>query len=156
MYKNVLAAVDNGPGTRVISAQAIELAKAFDSKLILCHVKKNKVVYNSMISVGLLSTPHIIQDHSYCMDDELERLKNVALEAGVREVEVVQTHSSTPGIAIADVIAPGFDVDLIICGKTDKSSLNRFLLESVSSNIVKYADCDVLLVKSNRENRVEV
>ena len=153
MYKNILAAVDNGPGTKVISEQAIQNAVIFGAKLIFCHVKKNKVVYNSMISVGMLSTPHIIQDHSYSMDDILEQLKNKALEAGVKEVEIVQTHSSTPGIAIADVIAPGFDVDLIMCGKTDKSSLNRFLLESVSSNIMKYADCDVLLVKSHRPSK---
>jgi len=148
MYKNILAAVDNGPGTRAISRQAIQHALTFEAKLILCHVKKNKVVYNSMISAGLMSTPHIIQDHSYCMDDELERLKQEALDAGVKEVDIVQTNSSTPGIAIADVIAPGYKADLIICGKTDKSSLNRFLLESVSSNISKYAECDVLLVKS--------
>ena len=152
MYKVILAAVDNGPGTKIISEQAIKHALIFEAKLIFCHVKKNKVVYNSMISVGMLSTPHIIQDHSYSMDDILEDLKNKAVAAGVKEVEIVQTNSSTPGIAIADVIAPGFEVDLIICGKTDKSSLNRFLLESVSSSIMKYAECDVLLVKSNRSN----
>jgi len=146
MYKTILVAVNNGPYMSEACERAINYAKAFNSHLILCHVRKNKVVYNSMISVGLMSTPHIIQDHSYCLDDALEDIKKEALEKGVPSVEIVQTHSSTPGTAIADVIAPGFDAELIICGKTDKSSLNRLLLESVSSNIVNYAKCDVLLV----------
>jgi len=146
MYKNILVAVNNGPYMSDACERAINYAKAFEANLILCHVRKNKVVYNSMISVGLMSTPHIIQDHSYCLDEALDRIKKEALEAGVPSVDIVQTHSSTPGTAIADVIAPGYNADLIICGKTDKSSLNRLLLESVSSSIVNYAKCDVLLV----------
>jgi len=146
MYQNVLVAIANGPYMDSVSKQGISHALLNNSKLTLCHVKKNKIVYNSMISVGLLSTPHIIQDHSYSLDDDLERIKQEALDAGVKEVEIVQTHSSTPGIAIADVIAPGFGADLIVCGKTEKSSFNRLFLESVSAHLVNYAKCDVLLV----------
>jgi len=147
MYKNILAAIDNGPCAKSVSESAIAHALAFKAKLTLCHIKKNTIVYNSMISVGMLSTPHIIQDNSYSMDEELEHIKKEAMAAGVKEVEIVQTHSSTPGIAIADAIAPSYDVDLIVCGKSDKSHLNRLLLGSVSSNITHYAKCHVLLVQ---------
>ena len=148
MYKNILAAIDNGRCMEAVSTEAIRQAVASDAKLTLCHIKKNTVIYNSMISVGMMSTPHVIQDNSYSMDEDLESLKKKALAAGVKEVEIVQTHSSSPGIALADVIAPGYDVDLIVSGRSNKKSLNRLLLGSVSSNIINYAKCDVLLVKS--------
>lgn len=147
MYKNILVALDNGPCIELVSENAIKHALAFKAKLILCHVKKNKIVYSSVDTFGMLSTPHIIQDHSYSMDESFEKIKEKALAAGVSEVEIIQTYSSAPGIAIADTIAPGHDVDLIICGRNDKSGLSRLLLGSVSSSIINYAMCDVVLVK---------
>ena len=38
-------------------------------------------------------------------------------------------------------------VDLIIVGTTGRSGLKRMLLGSVASEVVKYADCPVLIVK---------
>jgi len=149
MYKNILVALDNGPCIEAVSECGIKNALAHAAKLILCHVKKNKVVYNSLDPIGMLSSmPHVIQDHSYSMDELFEKIKKEAIAAGVAEVEIVQTHSSTPGIAIADTIAPGYEADLIICGRSDKSHLNRFLLGSVCTNITNYASCDVLLVRN--------
>ena len=149
MYKNILVALDYGPCTKLVSEQAFKYALTFDASLTLCHVKKNKIVYNSMISVGMLGAPHIIQDHSYSMDEELEHIKNKAIAIGIKDVEIVQTYSSSPGIAIADVIASGYDIDLIICGRSEKSHLNRLLLGSVSSNIINYAKCDVVLIRNS-------
>lgn len=148
MYKNILVALDNGPCIAVVSECGIKNALAHDAKLILCHVKKNKVIYNSLDPIGMMSMPHVIQDCSYSMDEVFEKIKKEALAAGVVEVEIVQTYSSAPGVAIADTIASGYEADLIICGRSDKSHLNRFLLGSVSSNITNYANCDVLLVRN--------
>jgi len=151
MYKNILAAIDNGRCMDRVGEHAIKQAVAFDAKLTLCHIKKNTILYKSMLPVGRRAEAHIIQDHSYTMDEELAHIKKEAVAAGVKEVEIVQTHSSSPGIALADVIAPGYEVDLIICGRSDKSSLNRLLLGSVSSNIINYAKCDVMLVRTTED-----
>jgi len=151
MYKNILVAIDKEPCTELLKNQAIKQALCFDAKLTLCHVKKNTVVYNSITSVGMLPAPHVIQDHSYSADEELEQFKKEALEAGVKEVEIVQTHSSAPGIAIAEVIVPGYGIDLVICGRSDKSMVNRLLLGSFSSNIINYAKCDVLVIRGKQK-----
>lgn len=148
MYKNILAAIDNGRCMGIVSEHAIKYAVAFNAKLTLCHIKKNTVLYKSMIPVGRAAESHIIQDHSYSLDEDLEKIKKSAIDAGVTEIEIVQTHSSSPGIALADVIAPGYEADLIICGRSDKSNLSRLLLGSVSSNIINYAKCDVMLVRA--------
>jgi len=151
MYKNILAAIDNGRCMGPVSEHAIKQAVAFGAKLTFCHIKKNIILYKSMLPMGMRVDSHIIQDHSYSMDEALEQLKKDAIAAGVKEVEIVQTHSSSPGIALADVIAPGYEVDLIVCGRSDKSSLNRLLLGSVSSNIINYAKCTVTLVRSKED-----
>jgi len=151
MYKNILAAIDNGPCMTPVSQHAIAHAIAFNAKLTLCHIKKNTIIYKTMMPVGRSPITHILTDQSYSMDETLESLKKRALDMGVKEVEIVQTYSSSPGIALADVIAPGFGIDLILCGRSDKTSLNRFLLGSVSSNIINYAKCDVTLIRGKKE-----
>ena len=102
----------------------------------------------------MLSTTHIFkQDFSNYMDEELEKYKEMALNQGVKEVEIVQTYSSSPGLAIAEVIAPGYEVDLIVCGASNKSGFDRFLLGSVSFDIVKHANAmltSFVITKNNK------
>ena len=43
--------------------------------------------------------------------------------------------------------ADKLDVDLIIVGTRGRSGLNRMLLGSVASEVVKYADCPILIIK---------
>ena len=149
MYTNILAAVDNNLSTETIVDNAIQTALAFKCKLTFCHIRKNTIIYNPIDPTGMLSNNQIFtQDYSYAMDEELNRFKKIAEDAGVKEVEIVQTFSSSPGLAIADVIAPGYEADLIICGASNKNSLDRFLLGSVSLQIVKNAVCDVKLVRN--------
>lgn len=148
MYQNILIAIDNVSSDK-ITGNAISTALAFNSKLTICHIKKNSAVYHQIDPTGLLTSPHMfIPDFSYSIDEELERIKKTALDAGVKEVEIVQTFSSSPGLAIADVIAPGYDVDLIICGSSHKTTLDRLLLGSVSTEIIRNAKCDVKLVRN--------
>jgi len=84
------------------------------------------------------------------MDEELDTMKKKALRAGVKDVEIVQTFSSSPGLALTDIIAPGYEADLIICGNSNKSGLDHFLLGSVSKAIVKHAQVDVKLVRTKK------
>lgn len=148
MYHNILVAVDDSEKSRLAFQSAIQTAVVFNSKLTLCHIKKNTIIYTPIDPTGMLSTTHIFkQDFSNYMDEELEKYKEMALREGVKDVEIVQTYSSSPGLAIAEVIAPGYEVDLIICGASNKSGFDRFLLGSVSLDIVKHAKCNVLVIR---------
>lgn len=137
MYRNILVAVDDSEKSKLAINSAIHSAVVFNSKLTICHIKKNTIIYTPIDPTGMLSTTHIFkQDFSNYMDEELEKYKEMALNQGVKEVEIVQTYSSSPGLAIAEVIAPGYEVDLIVCGASNKSGFDRFLLGSVSFDIV--------------------
>ena len=43
------------------------------------------------------------------------------------------------------------EADLIICGATGLNAVERFLIGSVSENIVRSAKCDVLVVRTPEE-----
>ena len=149
MYRNILVAVDDSVKSKLAFKSAVETALAFDAKLTICHIKKNTIIYTPIDPTGMLATTHIFnQDLSTYMDEELEKYKEEAKKAGVKEIEVVQTYSSSPGLAIAEVIAPGYEVDLIVCGASNKSGFDRFLLGSVSLDIVKHAKCDINVIRN--------
>ncbi|MEE0881575.1 MAG: universal stress protein [Turicibacter sp.] len=149
MYRNILVAVDDSVKSKLAFKSAVETALAFDAKLTICHIKKNTIIYTPIDPTGMLATTHIFnQDLSTYMDEELEKYKQEAKKASVKEIEVVQTYSSSPGLAIAEVIAPGYEVDLIVCGASNKSGFDRFLLGSVSLDIVKHAKCDVNVIRN--------
>lgn len=150
MYHNILVAVDDSEKSRLAFNSAMRSAVVFNSKLTICHIKKNTIIYTPIDPTGMLSTTHIFkQDFSNYMDEELEKYKEMALQEGVKQVEIVQTYSSSPGLAIAEVIAPGYEVDLIVCGASNKSGFDRFLLGSVSLDIVKHAKCNVLVIRDH-------
>ena len=149
MYRNILVAVDDSVKSKLAFKSAVKTALAFDAKLTICHIKKNTIIYTPIDPTGMLATTHIFnQDLSTYMDEELEKYKQEAKKASVKEIEVVQTYSSSPGLAIAEVIAPGYEVDLIVCGASNKSGFDRFLLGSVSLDIVKHAKCDVNVIRN--------
>lgn len=149
MYRNILVAVDDSVKSKLAFKSAVETALAFDAKLTICHIKKNTIIYTPIDPTGMLATTHIFnQDLSTYMDEELEKYKQEAKKSSVKEIEVVQTYSSSPGLAIAEVIAPGYEVDLIVCGASNKSGFDRFLLGSVSLDIVKHAKCDVNVIRN--------
>lgn len=150
MYHNILVAFDDSEKSKLAFNSAVQSALLFNSKLTLCHIKKNTIIYTPIDPTGMLSTTHIFkQDFSNYMDEELQKYKEIALKRGVKEIEIVQTYSSSPGLAIAEVIAPGYEADLIVCGASNKSGFDRFLLGSVSLDIVKHAKCDVSIIRNH-------
>lgn len=150
MYHNILVAVDESEKSKLAFNSAVQSAILFNSKLTICHIKKNTIIYTPIDPTGMLSTTHIFkQDFSNYMDEELQKYKEIALKRGVKEIEIVQTYSSSPGLAIAEVIAPGYEADLIVCGASNKSGFDRFLLGSVSLDIVKHAKCDVSIIRNH-------
>ena len=56
-----------------------------------------------------------------------------------------------PKSKISKEIAPNNKVDLIMCGATGLNAVERFLIGSVSEHIIRYAKCDVLVVRGDEE-----
>ena len=79
--------------------------------------------------------------------DLLGKYKVRAEAAGVEKVNVIVDYGS-PKTMISRDISLKIKADLIICGATGLNAVERFLIGSVSENIVRSAKCDVLVIRT--------
>ena len=69
-----------------------------------------------------------------------------SVQAGVQNVNVIVEYGS-PKTMISKDVPNKLSADLIICGAKDVKLVERFVMGSVSENIVRSAKCDVLVIR---------
>lgn len=136
--KTILVATDFSDTSRNASLYAIELAKAADCKIILCHS------YHTPISSTEI--PVLI---NYA-DLELENMDRLIDEKEIlnrnNKIEIECITSS--GFAVDDIIEieNKYKPDLIIMGMKGAGKLSEFLLGSVSTSLIERTTLPVLVV----------
>ncbi len=80
----------------------------------------------------------------------LGRYKARAVAARVENVNIIIEYGS-PKTVISKEIAKSVKADLIICGATGHTPVERFIIGSVSEAIVRTAKCDVLVIRTPAE-----
>lgn len=144
-YKNILVAVDGSKEAEKAFKKAIQVAKRNNAKLIITHVVDVKA-YSAVEAYSRA----IAERANVFAEDLLEEYEKIAVEAGVQTVETVLEFGN-PKSKISKEIAPNTQADLIICGATGLNAVERFLIGSVSEHIIRYAACDVLVVRAEDE-----
>lgn len=141
VYKHILSAVDGSKEAERAFETAIDVALRNDGKLFIGHVIDTRT-FATVEAYDRTITERAETYAKELLDDYVNR----ARERGVKEVETVIEYGS-PKVTIAKKIAPNNDIDLIICGATGLNAVERFFIGSVSESIVRYAKCDVLIVR---------
>ena len=144
-YKNILVAIDGSKESEKAFKKALAIAKLNDAKLMITNI----------IDVRTIGA---VKAYDGTIEERAERYANElvashkkeAEDAGLSNVEVIIEHGS-PKIKIAKEIAPKHDVDLIVCGATGLNAMERLFIGSVSEHITRYANCNVLVVRSSEE-----
>ncbi|MGM0903376.1 MAG: universal stress protein [Bacillota bacterium] len=144
-YKNVLVAVDGSKEAAWAFKKAVEIAKRNDAKLIMTHV----IDLRTFATVEAYDRT-ISERAKEFAEQLLENYKLQAIDSGVREVTYTIDYGS-PKVKIAKEIAKKYNVDLIICGATGMNAVERFFIGSVSEHIVRYAPCDVMIIRTEKE-----
>ncbi|MCC3356433.1 universal stress protein [Bacillus sp. REN16] len=144
-YKKVLVAVDGSKEAEWAFKKAIDVCSRYHSELIITHV----IDLKQFAAIGAYHHNLSEQSESFGKD-LLNRYEQIAEEAGIEYIETILEFGS-PKIKIAKEIAPKNHVDLIICGATGLNAVERFLLGSVSENITRYAKCDVMVVRTEKD-----
>lgn len=160
MYKNILVAISHGQNAYDLFQVGLNLALKTGAMLTLSHIKNLHIVLPDFTTASsTMYNPNPTEIFYYETNDGmkelLEKYKEEALEKGVHKVDVVITSSSTPALAITDVVAEGFECDLIICGESSRKKRFLKLFGNTANEIVKHAKCDVLVVKNKRTNNEE-
>ncbi|KGX89119.1 universal stress protein [Pontibacillus litoralis] len=144
-YKKIVIAVDGSEASEHAFEKAIDIALRNKAKLFISHVVDTR----AFATVEAYDRSLAERAENYATE-LLTRYQQKAKEEGLQEVQVDIEYGS-PKVKIAKEVAPKFEADLIICGATGLNAVERFFIGSVSEHITRYASCDVLVIRPERE-----
>ncbi len=141
-YNQILVAVDGSKEAEWAFKKSIDIAKRNDATLNLLNV------IDTRSFAAIEAYDRSIADRAQVFAEELlGNYKKQAEAVGITKVNVYVDYGS-PKTMIAKEVAVKVAADLIICGATGLSTVERFLIGSVSGHIVRAAKCDVLVVRT--------
>lgn len=144
-YTNILVAVDGSKEAEWAFKKAIEIAKRNSSRLLVAHVIDTR----TFATVEAYDRTTAERADRFATE-LMEKYKKLAMDSGVKEVNYIIDYGS-PKVKIPKDIAKKNGIDLIICGATGLNVVERFLIGSVSEHVTRYAPCDVLIVRTEKE-----
>ena len=149
IYRKIMVATDGSEHVRKAVDMAIKIAKHSDAKLYAVYVMENDE----------FSIPNP-------KNSELEKtFVNYFRNEGERATANVENSGKDENIEVESVILEGSpvreivdfakrtDIDLIVMGTHGKSAIKRFLLGSVTENVVKHSKIAVLVVREKDINK---
>lgn len=145
-YQNILVAIDGSKEADWAFKKGIEIAKRNNAKLLLVHVIDTR-------SFGLIEAyDTVVGERAEALAKEmLENYKKQAEEAGLPDVNY-EIDFGSPKVRIPRELTKKHKIDLILCGATGLNVVERFFIGSVSEHIVRYAPCDVLVVRTEKDS----
>ncbi|MFJ7637555.1 universal stress protein [Peribacillus sp. NPDC097264] len=143
-YKNILVAVDGSEEAEWALKKAIYLAKLSNATLVLAHIVDTRN-FPTIEAYDMT-----IRDRSETFaNDLLEKYKTEAVASGITNV-ITEVEYGSPKVKIPRDLAKKHTIDLIVCGATGLNAVERFLIGSVSEGIVRHSNCDVIIVRTDK------
>jgi len=146
-FKQILVPVDFTDHSIAALDTAVELARAFDSKLHLLHCYP--------IQPGGISPYGIAIPSSYFAEIQAAAAKHLAewqKEHVPADIRVdAQTSSNTPSESIVEK-ANEIGADLIVMGTRGLSGIKHVLLGSVAERTIRFAPCPVMTVQASEDD----
>ena len=141
-YKNVLVGVDGSDQGNLAYEKAIAVAKRNNGRVIVAHVIENRVY--EMMGYSSLND-NLLDQETENGKELLADCKKNAESLGFSQVETVLTYGAVKEVMCKD-LPEKYDVDLIMVGQSGLNAVERLMVGSVSSYIIRHAPCDVLVV----------
>lgn len=147
-YQKVMVAVDGSAEAELAFKKAINVAKRNNGKLLLVHVIDTRAFQTVSSFDGMLA-----EQATEMAKQTLGDYEKHAREEGCLDVEKVIEYGS-PKPLIAKDIPTDHKVDLIMLGATGLNAVERLFIGSVSEYVIRNAACDVLIVRTDLENKL--
>ncbi|WP_438319148.1 universal stress protein [Sporosarcina sp. FA9] len=144
-YNQILVAIDGSKESEWAFKKSVAIAARNNATLNLVNIIDTR----SYAAVEAYDRS-IAERAQKFAEELLGNYKVEAEAAGLSKVNVVVDYGS-PKTMIARDISKKLNIDLIICGATGLNAVERFLIGSVSENIVRSAKCDVLVIRTPEE-----
>jgi nucleotide-binding universal stress UspA family protein len=140
LFHKVLIATDGSKYSQGAAREGLEIARLHGSKVLVLYVVDTRAinVATGMPAPGNFYT--ILEEEGKRTVDEVKQKA-----AGI-DVETFVL----PGLPASEItdFAKDNGVDLIVMGSLGKSGIEKLLLGSVASRVIRHAPCPVLVVKS--------
>lgn len=151
-YKNVLVGIDGSKQSEMALQKGIISAIQNNAKLTLLSVI-NGERYPNTSTVGYGFIDRSVYDTAVNeMKKRLAEYKQKAEDAGVGEVET-EVKIGNAKLELGTDYPRDHDVDLIVVGATGLNVIGRMIVGSTSSYVIRQAPCDVMVVKTDQENK---
>ena len=148
MYKKILLPTDGSEYANKAAKHAIWIASLNGAEIIALNVIETSSL------VGLPAEDLIVRIKEMLKEEghkSLEKISDILKESKIegecqKEVKLtISTKEGSPSDVIIETVKKE-GVDLIVMGTSGKHGLDRFLLGSVTENVVRSSQCPVLVV----------
>lgn len=144
-YSHILVAVDGSKQADLAYRKSVSIALRNQAVLNLVNIVDNR----SFGMVEAYDRQSAKRAH-VAARELLDKYKKEAEGAGVETVNAIVEYGVAKQMIPRD-IAEQTNADLIICGATGMTGAERIIMGSISQSIVRYAKCDVLVVRTEEE-----
>ncbi|MCU7558566.1 universal stress protein [Macrococcus capreoli] len=141
-YQHILIPVDGSKVSEFAFQKGIDIAKRNGAKVTVTHIVDIRTYANVSVDYGSIS-----EHADRFTETMLNGYAQIARESGVQDVATRIGHGSARQVITKEIV-PESQCDLIVCGSNGMNAIERFVMGSVSEAIVRYAKCDVLVVRS--------
>ncbi|MGQ2283104.1 universal stress protein [Apilactobacillus kunkeei] len=148
-YSQIMIPIDGSRNSKLAFNKSIEVAKHNDADLHIVHVIDTR----SFTNLANFDSS-MLDDVTSRVKDSLEKYLKKAQDSGIKNVDYTIEYGAPKSIISRDLV-DRFNTDLIIIGANGQSAAERLLIGSVASYVTRVAECDVLIVKSDLNNKVE-
>lgn len=146
-YRKIMVAVDGSEEAELAFKKAVNVARRNHASLLLVHVIDTRAFQNVNSFDSILA-----EQATELAKQSLEQYSTQAKEAGIDKVETVIEYGS-PKVIIAKQVPMEKEVDLIMLGATGLNAVERLFIGSVSEYVIRTANCDVLIVRTDDQNQ---
>ncbi|MTD42333.1 universal stress protein [Erwinia sp. CPCC 100877] len=147
-YQKIMVAVDGSAEAELAFQKAMNVATRNDAELLLAHVIDTRAFQSISSFDGVLA-----EQATEMAKQTLEGYKKQAKDNGCEKVTTIIEFGS-PKPLIAKELPQAHNVDLIMLGATGLNAVERLFIGSVSEYVIRTASCDVLVVRTDLENKV--
>lgn len=151
-YHNILVPVDGSPEAELAFDKAKRIAQTNGAHLDLLTVLDTKQFVGNY---GGSLTGDAIYQISEDAQNYLENLKADAIEkSGLKDIDI-HIRFGNPKVVIARDFPRDHHNDMIMIGATGLNAVERVLVGSVTEYVNRHAPCDVLIVRTDLDNKFQ-
>ena len=141
-YNKIFAALDGSAAQEAVARRTLSIAHDNNAEVLFGHV-----IDTSKFETGGLGNEEISKNMEAKIRESISRqLSRAEKDECIPAVDVKVAMGRITETMLNDLINP-FDPDLVICGVRGLSNIKYAFVGSVSTDLVRHAKCDVLVVR---------